>query len=167
MGIDGVEHVSDQATIWRWREAFQNDFAARMDWTVKDFAHANHSPVIDVNGSSDTSPITIDAEIGKPVELDAGKSHDPDGQALHYSWFHYAEAGTTGFNAAAVTLDGAATSHATVTATAACRPPWIAGMIPCRGDGVAHIILAVTDEGSPQLTSYRRIILHVHGTPVL
>ncbi len=163
MGVDGVEHVSDQATIWRWREAFQNDFAARMDWTIKDFAHANHNPVIDVNGSSDTSPITIDTEIGKPVELDASKSHDPDGQALHYSWFHYAEAGITGSNAAAITLSGAATSHATVTATAACRPPWIAGMIPCRGDGIAHIILAVTDEGSPQLTSYRRIILRVRG----
>ena len=164
MGMDGVEHVSDQATVWRWREAFQNDFAARMDWTIKDFAHANHNPVIDVNGSSDTSPIAIDAEIGKPVELDASKSHDPDGQALHYAWFHYAEAGITGSNAAAVTLSGATASHAPVTATAACRPPWIAGMIPCRGDGIAHIILVVTDEGSPQLTSYRRIILHVHGT---
>ena len=27
-------HTSDQATIWRWRQAFQNDFAARMDWAV-------------------------------------------------------------------------------------------------------------------------------------
>jgi hypothetical protein len=129
------------------------------------FCPCQSQPVIDVNGSSDTSPITIDAEIGKSVELDASKSHDPDGQALHCSWFHYAEAGITGYNAAAVTLGGAATSQATVTATAACRPPWIAGMIPCRGDGIAHIILAVTDEGSPQLTSYRRIILHVHGAP--
>ena len=39
-GVDGREYVSDQATIWRWREAFQNDFAARMDWTVADYAHA-------------------------------------------------------------------------------------------------------------------------------
>ena len=28
-------HTTDQATIWRWRTAFQHDFAARMDWTVK------------------------------------------------------------------------------------------------------------------------------------
>jgi hypothetical protein len=34
--------------------------------------------------------------------------------------------------------------------------------IPCTGGGVAHIILAVTNEGTPRLTSYRRIILHVH-----
>ena len=33
----------------------------------------------------------------------------------------------------------------------------------CSGDGTAHIILAVTDNGSPQLTSYRRIILNVHA----
>jgi hypothetical protein len=26
---------------------------------------------------------------------------------------------------------------------------------------MAHILLAVTDDGSPSLTSYRRIILHV------
>jgi hypothetical protein len=38
-------------------------------------------------------------------------------------------------------------------------------MVPCKGDGVAHIILAVTDEGSPKLTSYRRVILHVRGGP--
>jgi hypothetical protein len=29
---------------------------------------------------------------------------------------------------------------------------------------VAHLILAVTDEGSPRLTSYRRVILTVHPT---
>ena len=39
----------------------------------------------------------------------------------------------------------------------------VTGLVPCRGDGVAHIILAVTDEGAPRLTSYRRVILHVHA----
>jgi hypothetical protein len=28
-GVDGQRYTSDQATIWRWRKAFQNDFAAR------------------------------------------------------------------------------------------------------------------------------------------
>ena len=32
-GVDGRRVRSDQATIWRWRDAFQNDFAARIDWT--------------------------------------------------------------------------------------------------------------------------------------
>ena len=168
IGIDGVEHVSDQATIWRWREAFQNDFAARMDWTIADFAHANHNPVIEVNGPgvgnpSGTEPIIIEAEARKPIAFDAGKTHDPDGNALHYNWFHYAEAGITGTNPAAVTINGANTSKATITATSACREPWLPGLIKCPGQGSAHIILAVTDDGSPQLTSYRRIILNVHA----
>jgi hypothetical protein len=34
---------------------------------------------------------------------------------------------------------------------------------PCSGDGVAHVILAVTDDGSPKVTSYRRVILRVHA----
>jgi len=39
---------------------------------------------------------------------------------------------------------------------------WLPLGPPCKGTGTAHIILAVTDNGSPQLTSYRRIILTVH-----
>jgi len=34
--------------------------------------------------------------------------------------------------------------------------------VHCSETGTAHIILAVTDDGSPRLTSYRRIILNVH-----
>jgi len=160
-GVDGREYTSDQATIWRWREAYQNDFAARMAWTVSDFAHANHAPLVEVNGQSGTAPIEMNAEVGKPITLDAGASHDPDGQHLHYHWFHYAEAGATGLNAAAVEIAGANTAKATVKATAACRPQWLPLGRPCSGNGTAHIILEVTDEGTPKLTTYRRFILTV------
>jgi hypothetical protein len=162
VGIDGKEYVSDQATIWRWRTAFQNDFAARMDWTVEDFAHANHNPIVVVNGDTGTGPISIDAEIGKPITLDASGTHDPDGQTLHYQWFHYAEAGAADGNLAAIEISGSDGPKATATATAACRPLWLP-LIPCKGNGVAHIILAVTDDGSPALTSYRRVIVTVRG----
>lgn len=157
----GHEHTTDQATIWRWREAFQNDFAARMDWTVADYAHANHNPVLEVNGQKGSAPIYVTAHVGQPVVLDAGKSTDPDGQRLRFKWFHYAEAGSTGTNLAAVTLTGSDSSKATVTATTACRPLWLPGRASCNGKGSAHIILAVTDEGRPRLTSYRRVILNV------
>jgi len=164
IGNDGRQYTSDQATIWRWREAYQNDFAARMDWTVKDFAHANHSPVVEVNGSSGTSPIEIDAEVGKPIVLDASKSHDPDVQTLHYHWFHYAEAAATESNHALVTLTDAESAKATVTPTAVCAPVWLPGVsVPCVGTGTAHVILAVTDDGSPRLTSYRRVVLKVRA----
>ena len=163
-GVDGRLYTSDQATIWRWRQAYQNDFAARMQWTVSDFGHGNHNPVVEVNGTGGTAPIVIDAEVGKPVTLDASGSHDPDaGQTLHYTWFNYAEAGGTGTNVAAVAIAGADSPVAVVTPTSPCRPQWTTR--PCSGSGQAHIIVAVTDDGSPQLTSYRRIILKVHVPP--
>ena len=155
-------HVSDQATIWRWRDAFQNDFAARMDWTINDYAKANHNPVLIVNGQSGTAPILIEAVVGKPVTVDAGPSNDPDaGQTLRFKWFHYEEAGGTGTNLSGVTIAGADTPKAVITPTAVCRPQWLPGRSRCSGTGAAHIILAVTDSGSPPLTSYRRVILTV------
>ncbi len=163
VGNDGKEHTSDQATIWRWRNAFQNDFAARMTWTVADFAHANHNPVAVVNGQGGTAPLEMNVQVGQTVTLDAGQSSDPDKQQLHFHWFHYGEAGLADGNLAALTLNGSDTARVTIRVDAACRPLWLP-LIPCKGDGVAHVILAVTDNGSPQLTSYRRIILHVHGT---
>jgi hypothetical protein len=162
VGVDGRERVSDQATIWRWREAFQNDFAARMDWTIKDYRSANHRPVVVVNGQAGTEPIVMDAEVGKSIVLDAGGSRDPDGQTLQYKWFHYGEAGFEDGELAEVTIAGGDTEKAVITPTAACRAKWLP-IGRCGGVGTAHIIVAVTDNGAPRLTSYRRVILRVHG----
>lgn len=160
-GMDGAQHVSDQATIWRWREAFQNDFAARMAWTISDFAHASHNPIVDVNRKPGSAVIEMDVNVGQSVVLDATGSSDPDGRTLHFHWFHYGEAGSAGGNLAALTLAGSETPRVKVNVDAACRPAWLP-LIPCNGTGIAHIILAVTGEGSPKLTSYRRVILHIH-----
>lgn len=160
-GKDGRLYISDQATIWRWREVFQNDFAARMDWTINDYAHANHNPLLKVNGQAGTVPVLIEAVVGKPVELDASRSYDPDGQPLQYHWFQYSEAASTEASLAEVTISHADTAKAIVTPTATCRRGWLPTEASCPASGTAHIILAVTDNGAPRLTSYRRIILNV------
>jgi hypothetical protein len=134
-----------------------------MDWTVKDFAHANHNPLLVVNGKTGTAPIELEGDTGQTIALDAAGSSDPDGQTLHYKWWVYPEAGLNGTRGADVTISGENQPQAKVSVHSPCRAAWIPGMIPCRGGGVAHIILEVSDDGSPRLTSYRRILLHVRA----
>ncbi len=167
VGVDGRTHVSDQATIWRWREAYQNDFAARMDWTVQDFKHANHAPDVVVDGQRGKAPVELIGKAGETLNLNAAGTSDPDAQRLTYRWLLYPEAGLSGTHGATVTLSGDTGAMATLTLQSACPQGWLplpAGY--CKGPGIVHVILAVTDDGSPRLTSYRRVIVHVEpGTP--
>ena len=63
-----------------------------------------------------------------------------------------------------MTVSGGDAPRATVTATAASRPSWLGG-VAASPEGVAHVILAATDDGSPSLTSYRRVVLKVRAMP--
>ena len=152
LGTDGRWHTSNHATVWRWRAAFQNDFAARMDWTVKPYAEANHPPVPRLG-----HPATLEAKPGQRVDLSAAGSSDPDGDALSYEWFCYAEAGTLGLSSARsgqpLEINGFDQAKASF------RVPTSRVMPP--GTGSLHIILAVTDHGSPRLTRYQRVIVNV------
>jgi len=104
----------------------------------------------------------LTAKPGDTLTLDATGSRDPDQhQTLSYKWWVYPEAGLDGTHGADVTLTQENQPQAKVRVQSACRPGWLPGLIPCRGEGVVHIILQVTDDGTPPLTSYRRVILHV------
>jgi hypothetical protein len=182
-GADGRAHTSDQATVWRWREAFQHDFAARLDWSVRDVKDANHNPRVVVNGQAGSAPVLLEAVVGTPVVLDAAGTTDPDGHALQYSWFFYPEAGTgipgqpvlarrrPPAEAAGVPGEGGIPSAPmggprepaprlviekadTSRATASAKAP-----------GLAHVVLAVKDSGMPSLTSYRRVIITMRPQP--
>ena len=162
IGADGKSHVSDQQQSGAGVKPSSMTLP-HMDWTVKPFAEVNHNPVVVVNGELGTAPIFVEAVVGQPVVLDASQSHDPDGQVLRYSWFFYSEAGAgSGPGLAAVNIADDEGPKSTITPTATCRSTWLPiPKMKCPAEGVAHIILSVTDNGSPTLTSYRRIVLHV------
>ncbi|MBL9201190.1 MAG: DUF1593 domain-containing protein [Opitutaceae bacterium] len=150
LGIDGHWHQSNHATIWRWRSAFQNDFAARMDWTNKPYAEANHPPVVKLGHARQ-----LTAKPGARVDLSAAGTSDPDGDALRYEWFLYPEPGTMAFSQARtgqpLKIEDADRINA-----------WFA--VPTTRVlryGTMHIILAVTDRGAPPLTRYARVIVTV------
>uniref|UniRef100_A0A0W0G754 Cellulose-binding protein n=1 Tax=Moniliophthora roreri TaxID=221103 RepID=A0A0W0G754_MONRR len=162
--VDGKLYTSNQATIWRWREAFQNDFAARMEWTLTpNFKACNHEPIPIVNGSSGTLPIRISAKVGETITIDASQSYDPDGDEITFHWFQYKEPTCVQHNVEAELPDFE--MHGTE------RAPILRVTMPktvkfCHLYREAkrdyHIILEVEDSGIPKLTRYRRIIITVH-----
>ena len=180
---DGRSYTSDQATIWRWRTAFQNDFAARMDWSVKDVKSVNHNPNVVVNGRPGTEPIVLDAQVGRPLTLDAAKTTDPDGDALRFGWFFYPEAGA-GIPGQPLTLRRRPPAGAAAAGQGGIPPAPAGGpreppprlvidnagtalaIVTPKAEGIAHVILAVEDAGTPSLTSYRRVVIHIQaGNP--
>lgn len=119
-----------------------NSFAARMDW-AKD-GKGNRNPVVVVNDSEGLDVITLKPAPGAQVTLDATKTTDPDGDRLTFKWWVYTEAGTY---TQTINIANASTSKATVT-------------VPADSAGKTfHVICEITDNGTPSLTSYRRIIL--------
>lgn len=150
LGFDGQWHTSNKATIWRWRQAYQNDFAARMDWTVKSYKDANHPPVARLG-----HPDRLTAKGGETIQLSAAGTTDPDGDRLEYRWFHYPEPGGFTVSSARVGVpieivtDAAGAANVTIPTLRVLR------------NGTLHLILAVTDTGTPSLTRYRRVIVNV------
>lgn len=139
------------ATVGRWRTAYQNDMAARMQWSVTpQYADANHNPIAVVNGDKTKDSIYIDTLPAHEVTLNASESFDPDGDELSFRWYIYPEAGTY---RGEVKIDSANTAHPTL------KVPHDAYR-----DEI-HLILEVSEKNRAMpLSAYRRIVIRTGDT---
>jgi hypothetical protein len=132
------------APIARWREDYQSDFAARMDWCILSYDQANHHPIAVINGDKTVNIFEFSVKCGEVTILNAEQSSDPDGDEITYDWYLYPEPGT---------YDGSIkikNNHSNK----------IAIKIPEDMKGkTVHVILEVKDKNIPPLKSYRRMIL--------
>lgn len=143
-----LDATEGQHSISLWHEARQRDFAARMDWCVKPYSAANHAPLAVLNGDRGVGALRFTARPGGTISLNAAGSGDPDRHALAFRWWQYREPGTCSGEVAISGAAAAAASVAIPTDAANCT---------------FHIILEVTDNGAPALTSYRRAVIQVAG----
>jgi len=148
-GDYGRAHVPAQhsfkdfrTTLWRWRDDFQNDFAARMAWSTLPYAKANHPPVPRLATSDH---LTVHS--GEVFVLSALGSSDPDGDSLSYLWFQYTEAGSLRAQVPALIAENI--YRVSYRAPVVTKPETV------------HFILKVTDKGNPPLSRYRRVIVTI------
>lgn len=142
--LDKKVYSGIRETIWRWREEYQNDFAARINWTIKDVNECNHPPVVKLEHAD---KMTVKA--GEPFFLSAKGTKDPDGDSMSYFWFVYKEAGSYKGPFSFRPYSPNLYRLPVVTAPAVTKPETI------------HFILKVTDKGTPALTRYKRVIVTV------
>ncbi|KAF7189700.1 hypothetical protein HII31_09020 [Pseudocercospora fuligena] len=95
VGKNNETFILSQATIWRWRQAYQNEMSARIQWTVQSaYSAGSHPPVVIVNDSCGSAPVEFEVEPEETILLDASATYDPDrnsmdNSTLQFDWFHY------------------------------------------------------------------------------
>lgn len=140
-------NTSDKNGIKRWSKGYNNDFAARMDWSItKNYKDANHHPKAILNGDETRQVLSINATAGSSIKLSAEGSSDPDGDSLNFSWSFYKEPSSYKEN---VEITNATSSITTI------KIPKDAA------NKNIHIILEINDGGNPSLYAYRRMIINV------
>ncbi|MBN2863432.1 MAG: DUF1593 domain-containing protein [Bacteroidales bacterium] len=139
---DTITFFNNKATLFRWREEFQNDFAARIDWCTKPYREANHPPVPVL-----VQPDQITVRSGDIFTLRASGSTDPDNDNLSYLWIQYPEAGTYKKPVRFSQVENI--YRVIITAPVVEKKETV------------HFILRVTDKGDPPLTRYKRIIVNI------
>jgi hypothetical protein len=172
IGKNGQKYISNHATIWRWRDAFQNDFAARMQWTLgKNPSACNHAPVVVVNDSGPGSEhLYLEAEAGSTISLDASKSYDPDGDQLSFKWMQYKEVTATQWwiDAEVQTCkieeldqqEPGSRISIHLPPPEKCAIDMFTGQAKPLGQEL-HFVLEVKDTGTPALTTYKRVVVQI------
>lgn len=138
---EGIEAIN------KWKQHIWNDFAARMLWTTTDnYSAVNHHPVAIVDDDNSLKCIYKKAKAGNSLIFDASNSNDPDGNKLDYKWLVYKDPSTY---KGSITIEKNSASQCKV-------------IVPSDASGkTIHLILEITDNGIPALTSYRRIVISV------
>jgi hypothetical protein len=126
----------------RFFAAAQNDFAARLKWSVTPtYKDANHEPVVKIEG-----PLAVSARVGETVKL-RGSVSDPDRDKVTVSWWHYQDAGSY--------PGEIAIQNGTSLETALQIPS------DAQPGQTIHVILEASDSGTPTLTRYQRVVVTV------
>jgi len=120
--------------------AAMEDFAARLKWSVTPkYADANHEPVVTIEG-----PLNILANPGDKIRLN-GKVTDPDGNEVTIKWWQF----QVGSYPGKVEIINPTSPQARI-------------VIPKDAAGqTIHIVLDSTDNGTPALTRYQRVVVTV------
>ncbi len=140
---DAVDDGDRMHGQWIWLLDIQADFAARMDWCIMDYESANHYPEL-----PEDLPLEIQVQPGDVISLDARGCSDPDGDKLHYNWWHYLYAGKSQADSP-LPIKGSDKANAKINI-----PENVAGK-------EIHIVLEVSDEAQNSLKRYHRIVIHV------
>jgi len=139
----GTDPDPRMSSVYRWRRAFQADFAARLDWCLKPFKEANHPPVVRISNQS-----TLPVKPGEVVTLNASGTTDPDGDDLSFEWDIYPHDPNI---IKGVTIHDGKTAKPQV------------DVVPILAGKTIPILLTVRDSGIPNLTRYGRVLLRVEG----
>ncbi|CAI6341053.1 unnamed protein product [Periconia digitata] len=186
VGLNNLTITSNKATIWRWREAFQNEFAARMHWTLAPNSPNStvaHPPIVVVNASCGADYLEYNVNVGDTVTLDASSSYSVDsGADLAFEWWQYKEPSTWSNNVGVVpsiNLSPSNGSTSDVVRFEVPAPPGGFCLSPesVKGSGqfkektkcqTLHVLVKVWDRATKYpIERYRRVLLHVqpYGTP--
>ncbi|MFC3812227.1 DUF1593 domain-containing protein [Lacihabitans lacunae] len=135
--------------IKRWAIGYNNDFTARMLWSVtSDYTKANHHPIAVLNGDATKQVLEMTASPGAVIELNTSGSKDPDNNKLNYSWVYYKEPSSY---SGVVSIQNSTSTLAKIEI-----PKDAAGQ-------TLHFVLEVYDNGTPSLYAYRRMIVKVQA----